>query len=292
MTHPDLQGRVFKLGAVRYVVARHQPETQPRALLPHGRQARFDRETAAVVRARTGRRQDHVGRTRIAKRAPSWLVPAGASIDARWVLAARSIRAFADGFVSLLLPIYLLELGFGTFAIGSIITSTLIGSALLTFSIGLVAHRYARRAMLRSACLLMIATGAAFALSTDYWPIVVVAFIGTINPTAGDVSLFLPLEQTVLAQSVTPTDRTALFARYSLDRDAVRRHGRAVRVASRTHRARIGHHAPRRNTVDVCVVRRARRSARLRRIDDCRPPSKRLPRHRLRSVRRRESSIG
>jgi MFS family permease len=92
----------------------------------------------------------------------------------------------------------------------------LIGSALLTFSIGLVAHRFARRAMLRSACLLMIATGGAFALSTAYWPIVVVAFIGTINPTAGDVSLFLPLEQTVLAQSVTPADRTALFARYSL----------------------------------------------------------------------------
>ena len=115
-----------------------------------------------------------------------------------------------------MLPIYLLELGFGTFVIGTIITSTLIGSALLTFSIGLVAHRFARRAMLRSACLLMIATGAAFALSTAYWPIVVVAFIGTINPTAGDVSLFLPLEQTVLAQSVTPADRTALFARYSL----------------------------------------------------------------------------
>jgi MFS family permease len=126
------------------------------------------------------------------------------------------MRAFADGFVSLLLPIYLLELGFGTLAIGSIITSTLLGSALLTFWIGLVAHKYPRRSMLRNACLLMIATGAAFMLSTNYWPLVIVAFIGTINPTAGDVSLFLPLEQTVLAQSVTPGDRTALFARYSL----------------------------------------------------------------------------
>ncbi len=26
MSHPDLQGRVFKLGQVRYVVARHQPD--------------------------------------------------------------------------------------------------------------------------------------------------------------------------------------------------------------------------------------------------------------------------
>jgi len=109
-----------------------------------------------------------------------------------------------------------LELGFGTFAIGSIIASTLLGSAVLTFWIGLVAHRYQRRSLLRNACVLMIATGAAFALSTNYWPLFIVAFIGTINPTAGDVSLFLPLEQTVLAQSVSPADRTALFARYSL----------------------------------------------------------------------------
>jgi len=146
----------------------------------------------------------------------SWLIPSGANHDARWILAARGTRAFADGFVALLLPIYLLELGFGALAIGSIITSTLIGSALLTLWVGQIAHRFGRRVLLNSACLLMIATGGAFALSTEYWPIVIVAFIGTINPTAGDVSLFLPLEQTVLAQTVEPIDRTALFARYSL----------------------------------------------------------------------------
>jgi MFS family permease len=147
---------------------------------------------------------------------PRWLLPAGATRDAPWVLGARALRAFADGFVSLLLPLYLLQLGFGAFAIGSIITSTLLGSALLTLSVGVVAHRFQRRAMLGGACGLMAATGIAFALSSDYWPLLVVAFVGTINPSAGDVSLFLPLEQTVLAQSVSAVDRTALFARYSI----------------------------------------------------------------------------
>ena len=55
-------------------------------------------------------------------------LPRGFSPDALRVLAGKSLRAFADGFVSLLLPVYLLRLGFGAFAIGSIITSTLIGS--------------------------------------------------------------------------------------------------------------------------------------------------------------------
>ncbi|HTO58320.1 MAG TPA: MFS transporter [Pseudomonadales bacterium] len=146
----------------------------------------------------------------------TWLLPAGATRDAPWILGARSLRAFADGFVALLLPLYLLQLGFDAFAIGSIITSTLLGSALLTLWVGAVAHRFQRRSMLRGACALMIATGTAFALTTEYWPLVVVAFIGTINPSSGDVSLFLPLEQTVLAQSVSAEDRTALFARYSI----------------------------------------------------------------------------
>jgi MFS family permease len=131
-------------------------------------------------------------------------------------MAARGVRSFADGFVALLLPIYLLERGFSAFAIGSIITSTLIGSALLTFWVGMIANQHPRRMMFLAACLLMAVTGAGLMLARDYWPILIIAFVGTINPTAGDVSLFLPLEHTVLTQAVEPRRRTAVFARYSL----------------------------------------------------------------------------
>jgi MFS family permease len=144
------------------------------------------------------------------------LLPTGAAVDARWILAARAVRAFADGCVALLLPTYLLALGFGPLAIGSIITATLIGSALLTLTLGASAHRFQRRSLLRGACLLMLATGLLFGSVTAFWPLLLVAFAGTINPTAGDVSVFLPLEHTVLSQSVDAADRTALFARYSL----------------------------------------------------------------------------
>src|SRR5271166_5307971 len=144
------------------------------------------------------------------------LLPAGASSDAVRILTARGVRAFGDGFVALLLPIYLLELGFSAFGIGSIIASTLIGTAVLTLWVGLVANRYLRRRMLIGAALLMTATGAAFATLTDFWPILVVAFVGTMNPTSGDASVFQPLEYTVLPQTVDPRRRTALFARYSV----------------------------------------------------------------------------
>ena len=47
------------------------------------------------------------------------------------------------------------------------------------------------------------------------WPLLLIAFIGTLNPSGGDVSVFLPLEHTVVAHTVPDRDRTAMFARYS-----------------------------------------------------------------------------
>jgi len=144
------------------------------------------------------------------------LMPPGTSADAIRILAARGVRAFGDGFVALLLPIYLFELGFSAFAIGVIVTSTLIGTALLTIWIGLIANRYSRKRLLIATALLMTATGIGFAATTNYWPLLLIAFIGTMNPTSGDASVFLPLEQTVLTGTIEPRQRTALFARYSV----------------------------------------------------------------------------
>src|SRR5216684_2555982 len=143
-------------------------------------------------------------------------LPQGASSDAIRILAARGVRALGDGFVALLLPIWLIELGFSAFAIGAIVTSTLIGTAVLTLWVGMIANRHSRRRLLLAAALLMMATGVGFALTTAFWPLLVIAFVGTMNPTSGDASIFGPLEQTVLTQTVGPRRRTALFARYSL----------------------------------------------------------------------------
>jgi MFS family permease len=138
------------------------------------------------------------------------------SSDALRVLVARGLRGFADGFVALLLPIYLVDLGFSSLAVGTIVASTLIGTALLTLWIGWIAHRHSRRRLLLAAAVLMAATGLGFAAVRDFWPLLVIAFVGTMNPTSGDASIFLSLEQTMLTEIVEPRQRTALFANYSV----------------------------------------------------------------------------
>ncbi len=132
------------------------------------------------------------------------------------LLWVRALRAFGDGYVSLLLPLYLITLGFSPFQIGVIATGTLVGSGVLTLLVGLHAYRFRYRTLLLMATALMTATGLGFATVSDFWPLLLVAIVGTLNPSSGDVSVFLPLEQAVLARIISDRQRTAVFARYSL----------------------------------------------------------------------------
>jgi MFS family permease len=132
------------------------------------------------------------------------------------LLAARALRDFGDGFVAVLLPVYLTALGFSAVQVGVIATAALLGSACLTSVIGLIGARFDQRGLLFAAAGLMIATGLAFALVNDYPVLLLIAFAGTINPSAGSVSVFVPLEHTVLSRIVSDRDRTKMFARYSL----------------------------------------------------------------------------
>jgi MFS family permease len=146
----------------------------------------------------------------------NWWLPPGTSPDAALILAARGVRAFTDGYVALLLPYYLTLLGYSAFQVGLIATATLLGSGLLTLLAGLFAYRFRIHAMLTAACLLMLGTGFGFAAITDFWPLLLIAVVGTLNPSSGDVSVFLPLEQSLLSHAARSEQRTALFARYSL----------------------------------------------------------------------------
>lgn len=118
--------------------------------------------------------------------------------------------------VSVLLVAYLRDLGFRPIEIGAVVTATLVGSAALTLAVGLNSRRFPARTVLVAASLLMLATGAGFATATRFWPIVLIAAVGTLNPSAGDVSVFLPTEQSVLAGEVDPADRPQLYAIYNL----------------------------------------------------------------------------
>jgi len=150
-------------------------------------------------------------------RESSWWLPTGVEPAAGWLLASRSLRGFADGYVAVLLPAYLRALGMGVVDVGVLSTLTLAGSAVATLAVGALGHRFRASALMLAAALTMVATGLGFAGLHDFWPLAVVAFVGTLNPSSGDVSVFLPLEHARLAGAAADSAaRTTLFARYAL----------------------------------------------------------------------------
>lgn len=138
------------------------------------------------------------------------------SADVRRLWRTRGLRALVDGTVSVMLPGYLLAQGLSPAQVGAVVTATLLGSAALTLALGLRGGHLPRQLLLQVASVAMIVTGVLFGIASGFVALLVVAAIGTLNPSSGDVSPFLPLEQAVLPDTVAPARRTAAFARFSL----------------------------------------------------------------------------
>jgi MFS family permease len=130
--------------------------------------------------------------------------------------AARGVRGFGDGFAIIILPAYLTAIGYDPVQIGFVATASLLGTALLTLTIGAVAARYDLRALLLLGACLMAGTGLAFPNVEQFVFVALVAFIGTVNPSTGDLGVLVPIEHAMLAHGVADQERTRTFARYSL----------------------------------------------------------------------------
>jgi MFS family permease len=150
------------------------------------------------------------------RRVPTDARPAERKSDIHLLYAARGLRGLGDGFAVIILPAYLSALGLTPVQIGFIATVSLFGTALLTLLVGLIAPRHDLRNLLLFGAALMVATGIAFPTSEQLALIVTVAFIGTINPSTGDIGVLVPLEHALLARGVADENRTRTFARYSL----------------------------------------------------------------------------
>jgi MFS family permease len=130
--------------------------------------------------------------------------------------AARAVRAFGDGFAVIILPAYLSAIGLDPITIGLFATTALLGSALATLAAGYSARRYELRALLVAGAILTLATGLVLPSVEHLAFLFLVAFVGTLNPSSGDIGLLVPLEHAMIARHAPDRDRTRAFASYSL----------------------------------------------------------------------------
>ena len=136
--------------------------------------------------------------------------------DGRLLFATRMVRLFAYGFLSVVLALYLIQLGLNETQIGILLTWTLVGDAAISLWIASLADRLGRRRMLILGAGLMVFAGLAFALTGNFLLLTLAAIVGTLSPSGNEVGAFLSIEQAALSHIVPDRQRTQTFAWYQL----------------------------------------------------------------------------
>ena len=136
--------------------------------------------------------------------------------DGKLILMEKAVRTIPYGFLGVLFPIYLSQLGFDTLAIGLILTLTTITSAFSTFIAGLVADRIGRRRTLVFFALTDCVAALVLFFSASAWAPVVAGVVGNMSVGAGEVGPCLSLEQAILPQASDSRRRTLAFSVYNL----------------------------------------------------------------------------
>jgi MFS family permease len=138
------------------------------------------------------------------------------NLDGRILFATRALRLFAYGFLSVVLMIYLAQIGLSETQIGLLFTLTLIGDTIISLWITTHADHLGRRRMLIVGSVLMVFAGVLFAITRDFVFLLIAATIGVLSPSGNEVGPFLPIEQACLSQIVSDEQRTQIFSWYNL----------------------------------------------------------------------------
>jgi MFS family permease len=137
--------------------------------------------------------------------------------DAKLLMAARGIRAFAFSYLNVVFAIYLDRLGYSTVMIGVIFTVAYLSGAVLTALWGYLSDRVGRRNILMLLAVLTIVSNLILVYFTSLFFIlaaVIIANVGAGGSGGGGSGggPFNPAEEALLAEKCRPDNRNQIFA--------------------------------------------------------------------------------
>src|SRR5512145_1350126 len=115
--------------------------------------------------------------------------------DGKILFTTRLLRLFGYGFLSVVLVLYLAELGLQEAQIGLLLTLTLLGDTAISLWLTTRADRFGRRRMLKLGAGLMVLAAAIFAVTQDFYLLLLAATVGVISPSGNEIGPFLSIEQ-------------------------------------------------------------------------------------------------
>ena len=136
--------------------------------------------------------------------------------DGKLVLAAKGIRSFGFGFLSVILLIYFSAIGFGVLLGGILLSLILLGGVIFTLLGSFFADRIGRRTFLVIMAILMTFSGLVYAVTTNLALLLLVSILGTLSPSGGDIGAYQSIEQAILPQTCSREKRNSAYAIYNM----------------------------------------------------------------------------
>ncbi len=136
--------------------------------------------------------------------------------EGRLLFAARAVRTFAFGWLSVVLALVLARLGLSAARIGGIFTATMIEDAVLTIVLSSIAARIGPARIMAWTAPLITLGGVLLALADDPRVLIAGAVLGTLSPNGLEAGPFSPMEQAMLPDTVPASARTWAFGWYNV----------------------------------------------------------------------------
>jgi MFS family permease len=142
--------------------------------------------------------------------------PLALTADGRLLFAARALRSFAFGWLSVILALYLANRGLSAAGIGAVFTATMVEDALVTMGLSTLATRVGPARLMAATAPLLALGGLLLATAESQLLLVVGAVLGTLSPNGQDAGPFSPLEHSLLPSAVREGTTVRVFAWYNL----------------------------------------------------------------------------
>lgn len=132
------------------------------------------------------------------------------------LIANRATRTFGYGFIAVVLAIYLTLLGGSEAVVIATLGISLLSGAALNVLVSYYGDRFGRRKAMIAFALAMTAAGMILAVAPTFPVALIALFLGAASPTGTEVSPFLSIEQSIVAEVSKRGRRTRSFAAYNL----------------------------------------------------------------------------
>jgi predicted MFS family arabinose efflux permease len=137
------------------------------------------------------------------------------SQDARRVLRAQALRAFAYGLGAVLLGTSLDQLDVSPVRAGLVLAAVVAGAVTGSFVIARHGDRWGRRRTYRGLYLLLAGTGVVFSFAEQWWVLAIVALGGAMSTEVVESGPFTSLEQAMLATDLRSHELARGFSLYN-----------------------------------------------------------------------------